>query len=60
MRSECIQAVSQALGRQITQAEAQKIQQKITEAHRRNLFDDFRHNNDGYQSLSIKYPTQLT
>ena len=32
MRPECIQAVSQALGRQITQAEAQKIEQKITEA----------------------------
>ena len=32
MRPECIQAVSQALGRQITQAESQKIEQKITEA----------------------------
>lgn len=32
MRQECIQAVSQAIGRQITQAEAQKIEQRIKEA----------------------------
>ena len=34
MRAQCIQAVSQAIGRQITQAEAQKIEQRITESQK--------------------------
>lgn len=32
MRAECIRAVSQAIGRQITQAESMKIEQRIREA----------------------------
>lgn len=34
MRADCIQAVSQAIGRQITQAEAQKIEQRITDSQK--------------------------
>lgn len=34
MRGDCIKAVSQALGRQINQAEAKKIEQKISEQKR--------------------------
>ena len=34
MRSQCIQAVSQALGRQITQAQAIKIEDRIRKAQR--------------------------
>jgi hypothetical protein len=32
MKTECIQTASQAIGCNITQAKAQKIEQKITEA----------------------------
>ena len=34
MRTECVEAVSQALGRQITAAEAKKIEQRIFEAQK--------------------------
>ena len=34
MRTECVEAVSQALGRQITAAEAKKIEQRIIEAQK--------------------------
>lgn len=40
MRAECIEAVSQALGRQITQAEAQNIEGRITVAMRRLAAED--------------------
>lgn len=40
MRAECIEAVSQALGRQITQAEAQDIENRITQAMRRLAAED--------------------
>jgi hypothetical protein len=34
MRSACIQGISQAVGRQITQAEAAKIEDRIRKAQR--------------------------
>ncbi|SOE49132.1 hypothetical protein [Orrella dioscoreae] len=40
MRAECIEAVSQALGRSITQAEAQNIENRITQAMRRLAAED--------------------
>lgn len=47
MRSECIQAVSQAIGRNITQAEANQIEQRITDSMRRVARD-----NPSWQSMS--------
>lgn len=40
MRAECIEAVSQALGRSITQAEAQNIENRIVQAMRRVAAED--------------------
>lgn len=40
MRAECIDAVSQAIGRRITQAEAENIEGRITQAMRRLAMED--------------------
>lgn len=48
MRAECIQAIAQAMGRSITQKEAEKIEQRISDAMRRSARQD----PEGWRSMS--------